>query len=225
MYSVGWISIALLGLAGQARADATFSLQWRDSGTQSLSVLPGDAASGGQRQLDLFIEIDVLWAGFGATVAIPEGAGVSIDGIGLWDSSTVFGGSFFCCDPPLDIDVADWSALDGFAEARNFTSLMGIPFGPPWAAPGTYHVGTLDVNTSALNGSVTIETFFLPGLDGLIVDDGTGSAIYSDDATFLNASLGTAVLFLTPEPATGGLVASGLLLLALVRRRNGSGRR
>ena len=212
--------IALLALAGSAAADATFSLRWRDTGSRSLAILPGDAAGGGQRQLDLYLEIDVLWAGHGVTVAVPEAGGVSVDGIQLWDSSEVFGDSFFCCDPSLTLDLASWPQLDGFSEAYSFISLMSIPHGPPWAAPGEYLVGTLDVNTSSATGAVEIESMFLAGLDGLLVDDGTGTEVFSDDATFLNATLGTAQLFIVPEPATAVLLAGGLVALGITRRRS-----
>jgi hypothetical protein len=32
--------LALVGLAASAGADATFALQWRDTGTQTLTILP-----------------------------------------------------------------------------------------------------------------------------------------------------------------------------------------
>jgi hypothetical protein len=75
----------------------------------------------------------------------------------------------------------------------------------------------LDTSTAA--GFSTVDTFFVPGLDGLGIDDGTGTLVYSDDATFLNATLGTATLLVVPEPATGVLLAAGLLGLVLTRRR------
>jgi hypothetical protein len=80
------------------------------------------------------------------------------------------------------------------------------------------------LDTSAVLDTATIETFFVPGLDGLGIDDGTGALVYSDDATFLNAVLGTATLFVVPEPGSAALLAGGLLGLLLLRRPRAAGR-
>ena len=54
------------------------------------------------------------------------------------------------------------------------------------------------------------------------IDDGTGFAVYSDDASFLNATLGTAQLLVVPEPAPAGMLALGLVAFALCGRRSQS---
>src|SRR5215470_6451983 len=56
-------------------------------------------------------------------------------------------------------------------------------------------------------------------------DDGTGYPVYADDATFLNATLGTAQLFVVPEPATGAMLGLGLLLLGSGAGRGSRGTR
>ena len=216
--------LAVVTLATGAGADVTFALQWRDTGTQALTILPGDAAAGGQRTLDILMTLDVQWMGFGVSVGLPEGSSLSFAGGDHWDAVSVPGATWAYPGPPLVLDEGQLDHLNGqgigpYQEAYEFATLMNPPVGPPWAPPGTYVVGWALLDTSAVLSGETIETFFWPGIDGLIIDDGTGTPVYSDDATFLNATLGTAQLFVVPEPATGALVAAGLLLLGLARRR------
>jgi hypothetical protein len=117
----------------------------------------------------------------------------------------------------MDVDDPFWH-LEAYQEAYNFATFIAPPpFGPPWAPPGTYVVGSVLLDTSTAEGASTIESLFLRGLDGLILDDGSGTAIYSDDATFLNATLGTARLSVVPEPASAALLGLGVALLALHR--------
>lgn len=214
--------LACVALAGSARADVIFSLQWRDTGTQSLSILPGDTAAGGQRTLDLFLSIDVQSIGFGVTVALPDGSGVSFLGADLWDGVAVPGANWFFYGPAvLDVDEPALQ-LEPYQEAYDFASFLAPPNAPPWLPPGDYWVGSVLLDTSSLAGGANIETFFVPALDGLGIDDGAGNLVYSDDATFLNATLGTAQLFVVPEPATGALVAARVACLALRARRRGT---
>jgi hypothetical protein len=213
------LALAAVGLAGGARADVTFELRWRDTGTRSLDILPGDAAVGGQRTLDILMSLDVQWVLFAVTVALPDGSGVSFLDAELWEG--VPGASWVLLGPELlDVDDPLWRGdLDPYQEAYEFASFLAPPAGPPWVPPGEYEVGSVVIETSRLLGGASIETFFVPRLDGLGVDDGAGNLIYSDDAQFLGATLGTAQLFVIPEPATGGLTGAGLLLLAWLRRR------
>jgi hypothetical protein len=212
--------LALVTLSSDAAADATFALHWRDTGTQTLTILPGDPEGGGQRALDILMTLDVQWIGFGVTVAIPDGSSLGFAGARRWQAVAVPGADWGYVGTPtlLDVDEPLFN-LGPYREAYEFVTLMTPPAGPPWAQPGTYVVGSVLLDTSAALDGETIETFFVPGLDGLAIDDGTGSVVYSDDATFLNATLGTAQLFVIPEPAAGALVAVGLLLLGLARRR------
>ena len=220
--------LAIVTLASGAGADATFALQWRDTGTQALTILPGDAAAGGQRTLDILMTLDVQWAAFGVTVALPEGSSLSFAGGDHWDAVSVPGATWAYPGPPLVLDQDQLDNLNGsglgpYQEAYEFATLMYPPAGPPWAPPGAYVVGWAYLDTSAVLNGETIETFFWPTIDGLAIDDGTGTLVFSDDATFLNATLGTAQLFVVPEPATGALVAAGLLLLGLAGRRRSVG--
>ena len=219
-----FLALVSLATVTGAGADASFALQWRDTGTQALTILPGDAAAGGQRTLDIVMTLDVEWAGFGVTVGLPEGSSLSFAGGGHWDAVEVPGATWDYPGAPLVLDEGQLNHLNGqglgpYQEAYEFATLMRPPAGPPWAPPGTYVVGWALLDTSAVLSGETIETFFWPGVDGLAVDDGTGTMVFTDDATFLNATLGTARLFVVPEPATGALVAAGLLLLGLPRRR------
>jgi len=216
--------LALFTPATGARANVTFELQWRDTGTQSLTILPGDAAGGGERTLDILMTLDVEWAGFGVTVALPEGSGLSFTGGDHWDAVEVPGSTWSYLGPPLVLDEDQLEYLNGFGlgpyqEAYEYATLMTPPAGPPWASPGEYLVGWAYLDTSAVLDPETIETFFWPTIDGLVLNDGNGNLVYSDDATFLNATLGTAQLLVVPEPATGSLVAAGVLLLGLAHRR------
>ena len=227
--AAAFLFLTLLIFATGARADVTFALQWRDTGTQSLTILPGDAAAGGERTLDIVMTIDVQWTAFGVSVALPEGSSLSFVGGDHWDAVTVPGVTWDYLGPPvvLDQDHLDLAASYGlgpFQEGYDFATVMRPPSAPPWGPPGTYVIGWADLDTSAVLSGETIETFFMPLFDGLAIDDGTGeSSIFSDDATFLNATLGTAQLFVVPEPATGALLAAGLLLLGLIPRRRSLG--
>jgi hypothetical protein len=221
--------LALVSLASGAAADATFALQWRDTGTQALTILPGDPAAGGQRTLDLVMTLDVQWVGFGVTVALPEGNSLGFTGAERWDAVEVPGADWSYVGSPIFMNESQlqWTIDQGlgpYQEAYEFVTLMDPPNAPPWALPGTYLVGSVFLDTSAVLSGETIETFFTPGFDGLGIDDGTGLLVFSDDATFLDATLGTetlgaAQLLVIPEPATGALVVAGLLLLGLARRR------
>ncbi len=223
----GTATLLLLGLVtlgAGAGADATFALQWRDTGTQSLTILPGDAAAGGQRTLDLVMTLDVQWVAFGVTVALAEGNSLSFIDAERWDAVEVAGANWSYVGSPIlfDENQLQWfidQGLGPYQEAYDFVTLMDPPNAPPWAQPGTYVIGSLLLDTSSVSSGEIVETFFTPGFDGLGIDDGTGSLVFSDDATFLNAMLGTAQIFVVPEPATGALAAAGLLLLGLTRRR------
>ena len=216
--------LAVVTLATGAGADVTFALQWRDTGTQALTILPGDAAAGGQRTLDILMTLDVQWMGFGVSVGLPEGSSLSFAGGDHWDAVEVPGATWWYPGPPLVLDQGQLDHLNGsglgpYQEAYEYATFMLNPNAPPWAPPGTYVVGWAYLDTSAVLNGETIETFFWPGIDGLGIDDGTGTLVFSEDATFLNATLATAQLFVVPEPATGFLVAAGLLLMGLAHRR------
>jgi hypothetical protein len=219
-----FLFFALVSLATGAGADATFALQWRDTGTQSLTILPGDAAAGGQRTLDILMTLDVQWIGFGVSVGLPEGSSLSFAGGGHWDAVSVPDATWAYPGPPMALNEYNFAVLESYGigpyqEGYEYATLMNPPAGPPWAPPGTYVVGWAFLDTSAVLSGETVETFFQPTVDGLAIDDGTGTPVFSDDATFLNATLGTAQLFVVPEPATGALVAAGLLLLGLAGHR------
>ena len=200
--------LALVSLASGAGADATFALQWRDTGTQALTILPGDAAAGGQRTLDILMTLDVQWAGFGVSVGLPEGSSLSFAGGDHWDAVEVPGATWWYPGPPLVLDQGQLDYLNGFGlgpyqEAYEYATFLEPSAAPPWAPPGTYVVGWALLDTSAVLNGETIETFFWPAVDGLAVDDGTGTMVFTDDATFLNATLGTAQLFVVRSPRDG----------------------
>lgn len=214
--------LTLATVSNGARADAILALQWRDTGTQELTILPGDTAAGGERTLDIVLTIDTRWVGYAATVALPNGSPLHFNGAEGWAGVPIQGVTWTSFDRPVLLDVDDplWNGdLDAYQQAYNLVTFMVPPFGPPWVPPGDYVVGSVLLDTSAAAGVATIESLFVPRLDGLIIDDGTGTAVYSDDATFLNATLGTAQLFVVPEPSSLSLAALGLLTVAAARRR------
>ena len=215
--------LILATLANSARAAAIFALQWRDTGTSSLTILPGDDAAGGQRTLDVVMTLDTQWVGVGMTVVLPRGTPLGFDGAEAWDAPVVPGISWTSFGAPRRLPVHDpLYHLEAYQEAYWFVELPVLgegPVGPPWVPAGTYRLGSVLVDTSAAHGTARIEAIFTPGLDGLIIDDGTGEWALSDDVTFLDASLGTAQLTVVPEPSSLGLVALGLLTIAAAGRR------
>lgn len=212
--------LVFASLASSARADAVFELRWHDSGTTELTILPGDAAAGGQRELDILMTIDVQWVFFGVTVALPDGSPLAFQSAAAWDALAIPGANWSTFGRPALLDVDEpLFELGPYQEAYDFVGAINPPNAPPWAPPGSYVVGSVLLDTSAATGFSSVDTFFVPGLDGLGIEDSTGTLVYSEDATFLNATLGTATLLVVPEPATAALLAAGLAGLLLARCR------
>src|SRR5262245_11554194 len=99
--------LALATLSSSARADAIFALQWRDTGTQALTILPGDPAGGGQRILDIVITLDTQWAGAAVTVALPDGSPLAFYSAEPWDPPILPGVTWTSFGRPARIDVDD----------------------------------------------------------------------------------------------------------------------
>jgi hypothetical protein len=121
--------LSLVTLASGAGADATFALQWRDTGTQELTILPGDAAAGGQRTLD------IEWAGFGVSVGLPQGSSLSFAGGDHWDAASLLGGTWDYPGPPMTLseshlEVAASYGFGPYQEALEWASLMTPPVEP-----------------------------------------------------------------------------------------------
>jgi hypothetical protein len=130
--------LALAGSAGSARADALFELRWHDSGSSDLTILPGDAAAGGQRQLDILMTIDVQWVFFGVVAALPDGSPLAFQSAAAWSALAIPGATWTTFDRPALLDVDEpLFELGPYQEVYDFAGAIVPPNAPPWAPPGT----------------------------------------------------------------------------------------
>jgi hypothetical protein len=128
-----------------------------------------------------------------------RGVGVSFNKLGVLQSA---------CTPPTGL--TDYGGV-----IQSFDCIVAPPNAPPQMTAGTYKIGTLVWDTSAVTGDSTIAAYINSLIDGVAaVIDGN---ILDISSTVI---VGTHILTIIPEPGTASLLGLGLVGLILAGRRS-----
>ena len=216
----------VFGLAQSANAGVTIDVVFHDATSPSgISVLPGDPGSPGctftgwaggtvatGRCMDVMLRSTFDIIGMGTSVTYDNTNGLVLAGMYEWRGVGVSfnksGTLQKSCTPPAGL--TDWGGV-----IQSFDCIIAPPNAPPTMAPGTYRIGTLVWDTSAVTASSAIDAY----INSLI--DGVGVVI---NGNILNISstviVGGHILTIIPEPGTAALMGLGLAGLILAGRRS-----
>lgn len=203
-------SLLLGALAGDAAANS-IDLVFRDTGTSTLVMAPGDAAGGGTRALDVFLTTTVPVVAAGTMVGFEIDDGLLPVSASAWRGVVVNGNLLGSVDTSPPCSIPGSSGFQG--SCGPFDVVDQTPELPLEALPtGTYHIGTIIWDTSGTNpGSELIAAFSQPGVSAPFLD------VSLQDITS-QVSFGSALLVITPEPGSAALLALGLALTVFARR-------
>ena len=220
------VAVALIAsmvlFAGTASANYTIDLIWADTGTATLTVLPGDAAAaaGGDLCSTGFISA----AGTGRCMLVRFTAAAtfkaSISTIG-WNTAA----SGVTVDFAANRSYGQWNGL-GLSLAPVLPKVAGTvdcapgcdsaygSFGGATAGAigaGTYTLGSINFNTSgALAGVHSFTDFFRTGVGDVVNGKGVPGQTVQVNGAILNV---------IPEPGTASLLGLGIMGLVLAGRR------
>ena len=215
--------VATLMVGGTASASYTVDLIWADTGTATLTILPGDAAAPSSGNLCTDGASGLNGAGAGRcllvrlTATAPWTASISTLGwnaasSGLAHDWTGFRShGQFVANPTGGAGPTPASALTTNCAPAcdtawgSFGSLAAGPIGA-----GTYIYGSINFDTSGvLAGSHSILNFLRTGVDGATNKSFVPSPVFLNGAT----------LNVIPEPGTASLLGLGIMGLVLAGRR------
>jgi hypothetical protein len=218
-------SIALLafvfGLAQSAMAGVTIDIEFQDSLAPTLTMSPGDAGPGcvftgfyGRsaatgRCMDVILTTTDPLISLNASVAYDSDNGLAVASFNEWKGVGV---AFNMLGTP----TKNCSNFDGVGDSGSvvgiFECSVAPPNGPPSVAPGTYRLGTIVWDTSAVTGSeaMSLVNVIVGAVINGVITDVSSSVV--TNATGIN---------IIPEPGTAALLGLGLIGLILSGRRKG----
>jgi hypothetical protein len=214
-----------LGLAQNARAGVTFDVIFQDATVVSPGVLPGDVgpgcAFGGYyagsvttgRCMDLILTTNETLIGLGASVTYDDSNGLALAALYEWKGvgvvfDTKTGDPTKNCAPPGGV-------VDKGGIIQSFDCIVPPPNLTTTMVPGTYRIGTIIWDTSAVTATSNVAAYIDTLFDGAI-------AIIDGNVVDISASIVVTGQNLTiiPEPGTASLLGLGLVGLLLAGRRS-----
>jgi len=224
-------TVACVFVAQSARAGVTFDVVFRDATVAGvLTISAGDTGPGcafggpwggsvtSGYCMDVIISSDHDFIGMATSVQYDTSNGLALSfaqewwGIGV--SFNAKGVEQSKCAPfggPGIVDV-------GPGTLRAFDCTVPPPGNPPVAPAGTYNIGTIvwDPSAMAAGTSANIAAVLIADEGALPIINGNLILLYSD------ITLGSRIINVIPEPGTASLLGLGLLGLIVAGRRSGA---
>jgi hypothetical protein len=220
MFTVALMAaLASVGFARGASAGVVVDLTWRDTSTDTLTILPGDAGAtcnmgfnnpaAAGRCLDITMTLtgDTLIAA-GTSVQYDSSSGLVFSKGFQWFGVTFVEGKGTGTFAPLGTRT---SYLFSPGVVSDFNGFVPPPNGPPALPAGTYKLGTIVWTTSGVTTNTILNAFLAP-LDAF----GNGAKLNISSTVVLNK----AFLNVIPEPGTASLLGLGLVGLIVAGRRS-----